>query len=100
MFGIVFVPALRTVITRFELCASRCRFGKRAFRPGPETPPAGSFASWRSPPPHPVTTITPARAITPGAYLLLASKAGRTYHPQRGMVGAFVAPGGGQGDAI
>ena len=79
--GIVSSPALRSVIVRSELLASFWSSGNSAATTSTGKSPEGSFSSWRSPP-QPARTSRPARASALPRCVLLALKAGRTYHPR------------------
>src|SRR5438270_455453 len=54
-FGIIFTPALRTVITMWVRSAKRCAGCQLARVTSTGKLPLGSFASWAEPLPHPLT---------------------------------------------
>ena len=74
MFGTVSSPALRTMIDSLVLCASCCWSGKLASMTSTAKFPSGSFSSWRSAPPQPVTAIKQASGSRHASFL--ASKSG------------------------
>src|SRR5436309_8222314 len=79
--GIIFVPALRTEITRWVCCASRCEAGKVAVVTSTGKLPTGSFASCRPALPQALSaSATATAAILPLLLTLHRLTAAGTYH--------------------